>query len=129
MKLQPDKFDVQSVSGYGPGWLAINGEKVHQSVIISAAGERLAWPAGRFEDLTEAHFAQIATLDCEVVVFGSGLRNRFPPGAWLRPLVARGIGLETMDTQAACRTYNILAGEGRKVVAALLLEGATPITP
>ncbi|MBV8618435.1 MAG: Mth938-like domain-containing protein [Curvibacter sp.] len=126
MKLQPDKFDVQSVNGYGPGWVAVNGEKQFESLIISASGERLAWPARRFEDLTEAHFARLAELECEVVVFGSGLRNRFPPAAWLRPLMARRVGLETMDTQAACRTYNILAGEGRRVVAALLLEAPHP---
>ena len=58
----------------------------------------------------------------ELVVFGSGTRLRFAPPALLRGLMARRIGVETMDTAAACRTYNILAGEGRRVVAALLLE-------
>ncbi|MDP1968057.1 MAG: MTH938/NDUFAF3 family protein, partial [Burkholderiaceae bacterium] len=56
------------------------------------------------------------------VIFGSGQRLRFPPTPWLQALIGRRIGLETMDTGAACRTYNILAGEGRSVVAALLLE-------
>ncbi|QDL37972.1 Mth938-like domain-containing protein [Rhodoferax sediminis] len=122
MKLQPDKFDVQSISAYGPGWVALDSEKITSSLIISSQGQRLDWPCRSFSDLTPAHFEQIATLDAELVIFGSGERIRFPQPVWLRPLMAKRIGVETMDTQAACRTYNILAGEGRHVVAALLLE-------
>ena len=124
MKLQPDKSDVQSISGYGPGWVGVNGEKITRSVIVSSKGERIDWPSARFEDLGPEHFAQLAALDVEVVIFGSGSRIRFPRAAWLKPLMARRIGLETMDTAAACRTYNILAQEGRSVAAALLLEPA-----
>jgi uncharacterized protein len=68
------------------------------------------------------HFAQLAELDVELVIFGSGERLRFPKPEWQTGLMERRIGLETMDTQAACRTYNILAGEGRKVAAVLLIE-------
>ena len=124
MKLQPDKSDVQSISGYGPGWVGVNGERITHSVIVSSKGERIEWPSSRFEDLGPEHFAQLAQLDAEVVIFGSGSRIRFPKAAWLQPLLARRIGIETMDTAAACRTYNILAGEGRHVVAALLVEPA-----
>ena len=124
MKLQPDKSDAQSISGYGPGWVGVNGEKITHSVIVSSKGERIAWPSSRFEDLGPDHFAQLAQLDAEVVIFGSGSRIRFPKAAWLQPLLARRIGIETMDTAAACRTYNILAQEGRSVAAALLLEPA-----
>ena len=124
MKLQPDQSDVQSISGYGPGWVGVNGDRITHSVIIGSKGQRIDWPAGRFEDLGPEHFAQLATLDSEVVIFGSGTRLRFPPPAWLRPLMERRIGVETMDTAAACRTYNILAQEGRSVAAALLLEPA-----
>jgi len=122
MKLQPDRSDVQSISGYGPGWVGVNGQKIAHSVIISSKGERIEWPASRFEDLAHGHFEQLALLDCEVLIFGSGSRIRFPQAAWLKPLIARRIGIETMDTAAACRTYNILAQEGRSVAAALLLE-------
>jgi uncharacterized protein len=122
MKLQPDQSDVQSISGYGPGWVGVNGEKITGSVIISSRGERVAWPADRFEDLGAEHFAQLAGIDAEIVIFGSGSRIRFPRAAWLQPLIARRIGVETMDTAAACRTYNILAQEGRDVAVALLLE-------
>ena len=124
MKLQPDRSDVQSISGYGPGWVGVNGVKIAHSVIISSKGERIDWLASRFEDLAHEHFEQLAQLDCEVLIFGSGSRIRFPQAAWLQPLIARRIGIETMDTAAACRTYNILAQEGRSVAAALLLEPA-----
>jgi uncharacterized protein len=124
MKLQPDKSDVQTINGHGPGWVAVNGEKINASVIIGSRGERMDWPCNRFEDLTPAHFEQLATLGAELVIFGSGSRIRFPQPGWLQHLMARRTGLETMDTPAACRTYNILAGEGRHVLAALLLEQA-----
>lgn len=124
MKFQPERSDAQTITAYGPGWIGVDADRVTASVIIGSRGQRIAWNCSRFEDLTPAHFAQLADLDAEVVIFGSGLRNRFPPPAWLQPLMARRIGLEAMDTQAACRTYNILADEGRNVVAALLLESA-----
>ena len=123
MKLQPDRSDAQTISAYGPGWVGVNGEKITHSVIISSRGDRIAWAAGRrFEDLTAADFEQVAQLGAEVVIFGSGPRIRFPRPAWLQPLVAQRTGLETMDTAAACRTYNILAQEGRDCAVALLLE-------
>lgn len=122
MKLQPDKFDVPAIQGYGAGWVGVNGEKITHSVVIGSRGQRINWQCGSFEALTEAHFAQLAELDAELVIFGSGERIRFPQPRWLQPLMAKRMGLETMDTQAACRTYNILAGEGRSVVVALLLE-------
>ena len=126
MKLHPDQSSVQTISSYGDGWIAVGGERIGSSVIIGSAGQRIAWPCERFADLHAAHFRQLAELDAELVIFGSGSRIRFPQPAWLAPLIERRIGLETMDTQAACRTYNILSGEGRKVVAALLIEVPSP---
>ena len=121
MKFQPDTMQAQSITGYGPGWVAVNGEKHTSSVLVSAAGEPQHWNCARFEDLTAMHFSQLLELGPELVIFGSGERIQFPKPQWLEALFARRIGLETMDTQAACRTYNFLAGEGRQVVAALLL--------
>jgi uncharacterized protein len=122
MKLEADNFDVQTIQSYGPGWVGVQGEKIMHSVILGSQGQRVAWPCKQFEDLTEQHFAQLAEFDAELIIFGSGKRIRFPQAAWLQPLIAKQIGLETMDTGAACRTYNILAGEGRRVVVALVLE-------
>ncbi|WHZ12052.1 MAG: Membrane protein [Burkholderiaceae bacterium] len=124
MKLHADLPDAQSVTGYGPGWITVGGERIETSLIVGSRGERIAWPCSDFDDLTPALFERLAGLDAELVIFGSGTRLRFPPPAWTAPLMARRIGLETMDTAAACRTYNILAGEGRHVVAALLIEPA-----
>jgi uncharacterized protein len=122
MKLQPDRMDVQAVTGYGAGWIAINGEKVHHSLIISSKGDRLDWPCQHPSDLTQAHFEGLAQLGVEMLIFGSGLRLQFPPSECLQSLMHAGLGVETMDTQAACRTYSILAGEGRHVAAALIIE-------
>lgn len=126
MKLQPDRLDVQSILAYGAGWVGLgnNGvaEKIDYSIVIGSRGEKLPWICQRFELLTAEHFALLADMKPELVIFGSGTRLRFPPPAFLRGLMEQRIGLETMDTLAACRTYNILAGEGRHVVAALLIE-------
>ena len=121
MKFLPDATQASSVTGYGPGWVAVNGEKISSSVVISAAGARFAWDCAQFADLQASHFERIADMDVELVIFGSGARIQFPDPALLQVLYAKRIGVETMDTQAACRTFNFLAGEGRRVVAALLL--------
>ena len=126
MKLQPDRLDVQAILGYGPGWVGLghNGvaEKIEHSIVIGSRGEKFDWNCTHFDDLTEGHFSMLCTTQPELVIFGSGSRLRFPPPAFMRALMQRRIGLETMDTLAACRTYNILAGEGRQVIAALLIE-------
>jgi uncharacterized protein len=121
LKLQPDRSDAQTISGHGPGWVAVGTEKITHSVVIGSRGERIEW-AHRFEELGPEHFELLAQMQVEVVIFGSGARIRFPRPAWIAPLAERRIGIETMDTAAACRTYNILAQEGRVVAAALLLD-------
>jgi uncharacterized protein len=124
VKLQPDQSDVQTISGYGPGWVAVGQEKITHNVILGSHGERIQWAAS-WEELGPEHFATLAQLQVEVVIFGSGDKLRFPKPAWLAPLAGRRIGIETMDSAAACRTYNILAQEGREVAVALLL-GVAP---
>lgn len=131
MKFAPERSDAQTIRGYGPGWIAVETEKITHSVILGSDGLRLAWDCLRFEDLGPPHFAALAAQlassqgserPVEVLLLGSGSRHRFVPAAWLQPLVAMGLPMETMDTAAACRTYNVLAHEGRRVVAALVLE-------
>ena len=84
------------------------------------------WGADDFDALSADHFATLAALAPELVIFGSGSRLRFPKPVLLQPLMVRRIGFETMDTAAACRTYNVLLAEGRAVVAALLFEAPRP---
>ena len=132
MKLQPDKSDTQVINAYGPGWVMVGSikdgvaaqEKVSHSLAIGSRGERLDWNGVSFNTLTEDHFNQLAALQPELVIFGSGSALRFPPPRLQRALMQARIGLETMDTLAACRTYNILAGEARHVLAVLLIDPA-----
>ena len=126
MKLQPDRSDAPTILGYGADWIGVGhrgvAEKVHHSLVLDSHGRQFDWQCQRHDQLQQAHFDQLAELGPELVIFGSGSRLRFAPPVLLRTLMARRIGIETMDTVAACRTYNILAGEGRHVVAALLIE-------
>jgi len=122
MKLQPDRFDTLFAQAHGPGWLVVSGQRFEHSVAFSSGGQLEPWPCRQWADLTEGHFARLALWQPEVVVFGSGQRLQFAHPALLRSLIEAGIGVETMSTMAAARTYNILAGEGRRVAAALLIE-------
>ncbi len=131
MKLQPDKSNSLTINAYGPGWIEVNGEKFTHSLMVSSlpGASPDTWPVTRFEDLKAQDFDLLTHSGAELVIFGSGQRLRFPQPAWLVSLMDRGVGLETMDTAAACRTYNILASEGRKVVALLLLENQSMSFP
>ena len=124
MKLQPDKSNSLTINAYGTGWIEVNGDRFSSSLIVSslAGSSPQVWEVRRFEDLQATDFEVLTTTGAELVLFGSGARLRFPKPAWLGILISKGIGMETMDTGAACRTYNILASEGRKVVVALLQE-------
>jgi uncharacterized protein len=124
MKFQPDlQSGVNVISRQEPGRIWVGSQAFEASLVVPWAGAVLPWDAPRFDALTAAHFERIAALGPEVVIFGSGARIRFPHPSLLRPLIERRIGVETMDTPAACRTYNVLASEGRTVAAALLIEG------
>jgi uncharacterized protein len=108
-------------TGYGEGYVEVNGTRFRESLLVT--GERLVkdWPIGAVEELQADHLAAIAELKPAIVLLGTGARFRFPDPARLAPLYKAGIGVEVMDTPAACRTYNILLGEGRDVLAALIL--------
>jgi uncharacterized protein len=122
MKFQPDTLDgVNVITRQEPGRVWVASTAFEHSLLVPWRGAVLRWPAANPEALTEACFAQVASLQPEVVIFGSGARLQFVHPALLRGLMAQRIGVETMDTAAACRTYNVLASEGRKVVAALLV--------
>jgi uncharacterized protein len=122
MKFQPDTLaGVNAITRHEPGRIWVGAQAHGASIVVPWSGEVLNWQAAAFEDLGAGHFEQLLALKPELVVFGSGARLRFPPPAWLRALFAARVGVETMDTAAACRTYNVLASEGRSVVAALLL--------
>jgi len=121
MKMRADRIEGRNaIARHGPDGVVVNGVEHTESVLVPWQGDVVAWNAPTFASLSAEHFARVAALSPELVVFGSGERLRFPSPALLRPLIDAAIGFETMDTHAACRTYNVLLAEGRKVVAALL---------
>jgi uncharacterized protein len=123
MKMNADRPDgSNAISRHGPEGVIVNGVEHRHSVIVPWTGAVTAWGVSGFDALDEAAFAALAALKPELVIFGSGARLRFPRPALLAPLMARRIGVDTMDSAAACRTYNVLIAEGRTVVAALLFE-------
>jgi uncharacterized protein len=124
MKFQPDLQDgVNLISRQEGARIWVGARSFEASVVVPWSGDVLDWDVPAFDALTAAHFERLAALNPEVVVFGSGARIRFPHPSLLRSLIERRIGVETMDTAAACRTYNVLASERRNVVVALLIEG------
>lgn len=123
MKLHLQSVGAQfAFTGYGPGFVMVNGERHGESVIVTPDRVRMDWGATTFDSLTSLHFERLAALECEIVLLGSGARFRFPSPALIDIVRSAGVGFEVMDTQAACRTYNILLAEDRKVAAAVLIE-------
>lgn len=123
MKFQPERAEgVNLIVRHDAGSVRVNADDWRCSVLVPWRGPPQAWPPGRLDDLVAEHFERLLALQPELVVFGSGAKLRFVSPALQRALIERRIGVETMDTAAACRTYNVLAGEGRLVVAALLIE-------
>jgi uncharacterized protein len=122
MKLQHAKTDdLNTFTAYGEGYVSVNGRRYEHNIAVLPDRLIPAWTQADFDALTVADFELLATLDAEIVLLGTGNRLRFPRPELLRPLVQVQKGLEVMDVQAACRTYNILLGEGRKVAVGLLL--------
>jgi uncharacterized protein len=112
----------QTVTGYDASGVEINAVRFTHSLIIMPESPPQPWPVGSFDQLTAAHFEQINASDPEVVILGTGKKQRFVHPKLTAALTARRVGVESMDSQAACRTYNILMAEGRKVALALILE-------
>ena len=127
MKLQADRIEGHNaIARHGPDGVIVNHAEYRKSVIVPWTGEVRSWQVDRFDALTEAHFEALAALKPELVIFGSGPRIRFVKPQLMKLLIGQRIGVETMDTAAACRTYNVLLAEDRSVVAALLFEAAAP---
>jgi uncharacterized protein len=119
---QSNTAGLNLFTAYGEGYVAVNNEKHYKNLILLPESLISEWSTATVETLTEGDMGKLLELGTEIVLLGTGNRLRFPPGALLRPFAPAGIGLEIMDLQAACRTFNILASEGRKVAAALLFD-------
>ena len=122
MKIEREQAEGKNMfTGYGEGYVEVNRARHTASLVVSASRVLTDWPARSLEALGADHFAAILELRPEILLLGTGATFRFPEPARLAPLYRAGFGVEVMDTPAACRTYNILLGEGRNVVAAIIL--------
>jgi len=109
------------ITGYGEGYVNVNRERYERSLVVMPDQLLTGWSGTSFETLAAQDFDALAGLGREVILLGTGSRLRFPRPELMRTLIQAGIGVEVMDVPAACRTYNILVAEERKVAAALLL--------
>jgi len=112
----------QTVTGYDASGVEINAQRFNFSLTVMPETAPRPWNVTRFDDLTTEHFERIAQDAPDVVILGTGERQRFIHPRLVASLSARRVGVECMDSHAACRTYNILMGEGRKVTLALIVE-------
>lgn len=109
------------IRAYAEGLVTINDHHIRQSVIVTPERLITDWPPQQFDELASSHFQALVELNPEIVLLGTGKHQQFPSPRLTHPLLSRGVGLEIMDTGAACRTYNIIMAEGRRVAAALLM--------
>lgn len=112
----------QTVTAYDQQGVEINLVRFEHSLIVMPENAPMAWPVGSFDALTAENFATIVAMTPDVVILGTGACQRFIHPKLVTALTARRTGVECMDNQAACRTYNILMAEGRKVALALIFE-------
>ena len=127
VKFQPDHLPgVNVISRLEPGVVWVNAQVHSTSVLVPWRGNVMPWAVTQFEAIASDQFGSVLDLEPELVLLGSGRALRFAPPTVLRTIIEHGIGVESMDTAAACRTFNVLATEGRRVVAALLLELPAP---
>ncbi len=123
LKLHADPpTTLNTVTAYGPGFIDINNVRYTKAVRLSPEQPPIEWNVTSFDALRPEDFAALLDERPEVVLFGTGPRQRFPHPRLSAPLAHAHVGFEVMDTQAACRTYNILVAEGRRVLAVLLLD-------
>lgn len=122
MKLHLEAPTSQNMfSGYGPGYVSVNGTRHERSIVVMQDRLLADWAPASVDALGAEHLAPLAVLELEVILLGTGEKLRFPKPEVMRPIIDARIGFEVMDVQAAARTYNILLAEGRRVAAALLL--------
>jgi uncharacterized protein len=121
MKLHLQAPDTHLVTGLGEGWIKVGVIEHRSNCILTPEGVHEGFAPGGFDALTEADFGALLDYEPEIVLLGTGAMQRFPHPRTTAPLTMAQVGVEVMDTRAACRTWNILAAEDRRVVAALIL--------
>ena len=109
------------ITAYDDDSVSVNGKSFNQSLIITTTKLDENWRVGSIESLQPNHIEQVLTFSPELIIIGTGNKLTFPAVDVYSNIIERGIGVDFMDTRAACRTYNILMSEGRHVVAGLIL--------
>lgn len=122
MQLTQEKTgDANRIRSYGAGSVTIN-ETVHRrTTIVTRDRVIVEWPPGDSTALVAEHMDTLLELEPEIILIGTGSTQRFPAHAVLARVIRAGVGIEVMNTPAACRTYNVLTAEGRRVAAALFM--------
>lgn len=110
-----------AITGYGEGYVMVNRVRHQRTLVVLPDRLVTDWAATTFGALSADHLAALLPLDAEIILLGTGATLQFPRAEIMAPLIRAGVGYEVMDVHAACRTYNILVSEERKVAAALLL--------
>ena len=118
---ESDPNEGYFITSYDENTIQVNGKNFHSSLIIATTELNTDWSPRSIENLSTDDFTAIIDLKPEVVIIGTGDKLTFPPIETYAELIKLGVGVEFMDTGAACRTYNILTGEGRHVVCGLIL--------
>jgi uncharacterized protein len=113
--------NVNVIRGYGPGELRINDEVFRATMIVAPAALHAAPALAEVLSLAAEHARYLLELQPEVVLIGTGVRQVFPAPAFGAEFLKAGVGFEVMDTGAACRTFNVLVGEQRRVAALLIV--------
>lgn len=111
----------QTVTGYEDDWVEINALRFDHSLIVLPEVPPVRWAVVSFDELQASDFAPIDAQAPDLLILGTGRRQRFAAPKLIASLLSKRIGVECMDNQAACRTYNILMAEGRKVALAVIL--------
>jgi len=123
VKLHSDpQSSLNTITGYGIGYIEVNSKVYPHALIVQPEGEISPWPVSAFADLSSDNLASLCVFKPELIIIGTGKKQQFLKPELIKPLIQANIGFEMMDSQAACRTYNILMNEGRQVLAAIILD-------
>ncbi len=122
MKIDFDQHSGSlSIAAYGPGWIRVRDTRVEAACVVTPADIHTDLLPSVFEELDVSHLDKLVALRPEIILIGSGSRQRFVDHALAARFAAAGIAVESMDTGAACRLFNILVSEDRAVIAALFM--------
>jgi len=123
VKLHSDpQSSLNTITGYGIGYIEVNSKVYPHALIVQPVGEISPWPVSAFADLSSDNLASLCVFKPELIIIGTGKKQQFLKPELIKSLIQAKIGFEMMDSQAACRTYNILMNEGRQVLAAIILD-------